>query len=245
MSGEAKKDIAFELDVDKLLAYFVIGCNVISKDGVFFNGGIIDYDSSAKPGSKTKMKFDFKGPSSTYEICYMPNQSGSKEGIQLDIGKSYDYIDVTQKDTKASVEADSKITTSQDDLQKETDKKKQATIKEFNQTVTKTVKDYEIKYRDGTAFNMLKAYLENFAGKDNAAKLKKTDIEICYLPKEYFGGPSSSELKQYKDFKIQTVKNKIDLAKARYNEWRDSGTTKVTLRGLAFKIKVTMTILTK
>ncbi len=164
----------------------------------------------------------------------------------MDIGKkSDDVIAAGLDDTKASAEADAKITTSQDELDKEAEKREKTDLAKFNQFVTKTVQDFEAKYRDGTAFNMLKAYLENFAGKENAAKLKKTDIEICYLPKTYFDGPSSSSLKQYKDFKIETVKNKLDLAKERFEEWKESGTTKVALRGLAFKIKVSMTILTK
>ena len=84
--SDSKKDVAFELDIDKLLAYFAIGCKSIAgNNGVFFNGGIVNYDPNAKPGSKTKMMFDFKGPTSTYEICYMPTPAPTIEiGITED-----------------------------------------------------------------------------------------------------------------------------------------------------------------
>ena len=244
MSGGANKDAAFELDVDKLLAYFVIGSTAIDKDAWFFNSGVVDYDPSAKPGDKTKMKFDFKGPTSTYEICYMPKPtSKGGKGAVVNIGKKWDEIGAALNSVNGE---ESSIETPNDKLEKEKEEHAKTTKEEFNKQVTELIKDFEVKYRDGTAFNMLKAYLENFAGKDNAGKLKKTDIEICYLPKEYLDGPESPKV-SYSDFKIKTVsgKDKIELAKKRFEEWQKSGGATVELEGLAFKIKVTMTILTK
>lgn len=257
--SDSKKDIAFELDIDKLLAYFAIGCKSIAgNNGKFFNGGIVDYDPNAKPGSKTKMKFDFKGPTSTYEICYLPTPAPIIEiGITEEEKKSLrDNADLkgAHDDDQSIVDAaDDKIKKKEEELEKFKKEVGNSRAK-FNKRVTEEIKAYEIKYRDGNAFNYLRDYLENFGGKANASKLKKTDIEICYLPDDLWkGGPEKQ--KSYKDFKIQPEKDKLKLAKKRYNDWREAALkewdktenqkTTIKLEGLAFKIKVTMTILTK
>lgn len=252
--SDQKRDIAFELDIDKLLAYFAIGCKAIAGDnGVFFNGGIVDYDPNAEPGSKTKMKFDFKGPTSTYEICYMPTPAPTIE-IGITEEEKKHLIDTASISTKDDQTIDQAKIDATDDEIKKIEEKRNEFKANFNKRVTEEIKAYEIKYRDGNAFNFLKDYLKNFGGKANASKLKKTDIEICYLPDDLWkGGPEKQ--KSYKDFKIQSEKDRLKLAKKRYNDWREAALkewnktkeqkTTIKLEGLAFKIKVTMTILTK
>lgn len=219
------QDSAFSLDMRTILTQYCLGGNAVAEHGFFFNSALENYAISATPSDPkgTTFHLDF-GKRVQYEVCYMPDPRSSP--LSADIGKTYE-------------EAVAEIEAASSSLDEASKKKR-----ELNSQITGLIQQQEAKYRDEEAYPMLKTYLANFAGSSNSEDLEKTDIMVVYLPEKYWDGPEG--IKGYKNFKIDTVdsdEDKLELAKQRYQEWRDAGDKKqVALRGLAFKLAYTVTV---
>lgn len=224
-----KNDPAFVVDAGKILALFHLGGCAISPNAFFFNAGIVDMASGATPENPGKVSFNTQNPSGMYEFCYMPST------YEVDIGKTYDEF---QEDLK-KLESDASIA---DDAKKLEQLKKEE-LKKINEEIDKKIQEYESKDALDQAFEVIQKYFANFAGEANSKAMQKSDVVICYLPEQYFKGPAS--IKAYKDFKITTVdpKKKEELAKQRFEKWRDAGKEKkIPLVGLAFKVGYQMEV---
>ena len=224
-----KNDPAFVVDAGKILAQFHLGGCRIVKDAFFFNSGIVDMEDGADPTKPGKVQFDTQN-TGLYEFAYMPKT------LNVDIGITYNEFQA-QLDAKISADASLK------DDQSKIDKLRKEELKKINEEIDKKIQEHETKTYLDSSFEVIQKYFANFAGDANAKAMQKSDVVICYLPEEYFKGPSS--VKKYKDFKIATIdpKKKEVLAKQRFEKWRDDGDTKlVPLVGLAYKVGYSMEV---
>lgn len=227
MADEPK--IEFEVDVGQVMVKLhLAGCETAksAKDVKFFNSGITGMPKTPPAPGKfdPSIKFDLSNSSGKYELGVM------MKPLEVELKHTQEEIaqEVADEASKAGIADDA-------DKVKKLKEEKQKELAADNAEAEQKAEAEDRKQ----ALVWLKAYMEAFAGKDNAAKIKDADVVKIIMPAK-MNDPSTVK---YNDFQIPEISasEKEDLKKKQTEQMsKDAKQKKVTIENICYKIGYTL-----